>query len=520
VALFFRFLDFVLNTVQCIFKLVSKPKANTYLQGNFGPVKNELFEKNLSVLVSEGGILNELEGEYVRNGPNPRNIPVGGYHWFDGDGMLHGVRIKDGKISYVNRWVRTQRFNEEEKGMRFIQLGAMTGIFGFLRVMLYFLKVKFGVICESLGTGTANTAVVFHDGKLMALVESDFPYALKLLVDGRFEMMGRNSYSGKLRHPFTAHPKVDPDTNELLFFGYKIAPPFLTYSIANSDGELVQSTEISIPKAVMMHDFAITPNYSVFMDLPLEFEPKSMFKNETPYVFNAQRPSRIGVIPRYAKRGDEIRWFEFAPGYIFHTINAFHIEAHEILLMGCRSSHLDLSLDSDKSVKPVPYCYHINLTTGAKREFALSDVNVDFPVIHPSLIGKPFKFAYCATFTPSLQKGPLFDGIVKFENTYPISEGSFKEVGRIRYGEHCFGGEAVFVPKKGAKAEDDGFLMTFIYDESTQRSEYVVFDAKTMSPHPLLCVVMPQRIPYGFHGIWVDENKIQHQKELQLPQRT
>jgi len=157
----------------------------------------------------------------------------------------------------------------------------------------------------------------------------------------------------------------------------------------------------------------------------------------------------------------------------------------------------------------------MNLDNGTKREFRLSDVEVEFPTIHPKRLGKSFNFCYCATFMPLMpNSGALFHGIVKFDTSNPLNDGSLKEVGRITHGEKRYGGEAVFVPKKNSVKEDDGFLLTFVFDQNSQTSEFVVFDAQTMSSHPLIRVVLPQRIPYGFHGVWIEENQLQNQREL------
>jgi len=298
------------------------------------------------------------------------------------------------------------------------------------------------------------------------------------------------------------------------------------YSIVNEKGELVKTVAIDIPTPVMMHDFCITSEHensvSVFLDLPLEFSPKNMIKDYA-YRFNRDRPSRIGVLPRYGNSSD-VQWFDFLPGYIFHTINAFHVVINgkkELFVMGCRSNDMDLkevSIGKDGTVAkpslPVPYCYRINPETKEKSEYPLSDVECEFPSIHPSVLGKPFRYLYAATFASEFHKGPMFNGVVKFDASNFLESGSFKQIGRIEFGTNRYGGECVFVPRKNGIQEDDGYLLTFVFDEHSQKSEFVVYDSKTMNPKPLLQVRLPQRVPYGFHGIWVDENQIQKQKEL------
>jgi len=236
------------------------------------------------------------------------------------------------------------------------------------------------------------------------------------------------------------------------------------------------------------------------------------------------RPSRLGVLGRHKLVGT--RWFEFEPGYVFHTINAWE-EVNEkgqviISALGCRSKSIDFNTAEVADKQPCafyetndfpkPHLYRMNLTTGEKSEKVLSPIACEFPVIHPGHVGRSTnQFTWCATL--ATDRDTLFDGVVKFDMTQiRSSDPTLKEVGRFYFGSKRFGGEAVFVPRKNASSEDDGFLMTFVFDENTDSSDFVVYDAKTMSSEPLVKVPLPQRIPYGFHGIFVEEEKLQTQK--------
>ena len=220
---------------------------NPYLADNFAPVQTESTADQLSVL---GEIPLELNGMFVRNEPNPQFPPVGTYHWFDGDGMLHGVRIQDGKASYRNRYIRTQGFEQERRAGRAL----------------------FGGLLQPLQGGfknVANTAIVWHRERLLALWEGGEPHAIAV---PSLETLGSHTFGGKLTSPVTAHPKIDPVTKEMMFFGYSLAqPPHVKYSIVSSDGKLLRTVPIELPVGVMMHDFAITEHYTIFMDLPLTF---------------------------------------------------------------------------------------------------------------------------------------------------------------------------------------------------------------------------------------------------------
>ena len=507
--------EYTLDFVQSI--TMGKSSNSPFLHGNFGPVSEEVFFSDLEVI---GEIPVELSGEFVRNGPNPKYVPKGGYHWFDGDGMLHGVRIKDQKITYLNRYVRTKRLQDEEKADRVIypRIGEWRGVIGLFKILLLNLKTKVGAVNADTvkGEGTANTALTFHHGKLMALVEADQPYALNILNDGKFELLGKLSYDGKLKHAMTAHPKIDPITNELIFFGYELMKkPYCTYSVVSADGKLLHSTAIDIPHPVMMHDFAITENYSIFMDFPLEFHPKEIVKGDV-FIFNKNRPARIGIIPRHPSSKDDIKWYEFETGFIFHTVNAWE-DGDEIVMIGCRSKVVNLTNlgELKDECVPYPYCYRINRITGEKSERKLFDVGCEFPTIHPALMGRKNRYTYSATFA-RVDHRPLFNGVVKLDL---VNE---EVVGKIIYGEGKYAGECVFVPRHSNDQqgvigdEDDGFLLTFLFDENTNSSQFIIMDAKTMSDTPIAVVNLPQRVPYGFHGIYVSEDQMQHQNNIIL----
>ena len=212
----------------------TEKKLHWHLKGNWAPVEKELTESELQV---KGEIPKDLSGLFVRNGFNP----VSGYsdHWFFGNGMLHGVYLENGRASYRNRYVRTPYYEND------------------LNVMSSF---------GDLAASPANTHIVNHAGKLLALEETSLPWELNKDLD----TIGVEDFNGKLDTAMTAHPRVCPETGEMLFFGYSMfSEPYLNYYRVSKEGALVQSEAIELPRPVMMHDWNITRNYVVFMDLPI-----------------------------------------------------------------------------------------------------------------------------------------------------------------------------------------------------------------------------------------------------------
>ncbi|KAH7447415.1 hypothetical protein KP509_01G106600 [Ceratopteris richardii] len=495
-------------------------KPLQFLQGNFAPVQEH---EPISDLIIEGSLPNCLNGEFLRIGPNPMFNPVAG---FDGDGMIHALRIKDGKATYAARFVQTSRLKQEENfgAAKFWKLGDMKGVFGLLMGQIFNLRSSFNVIDTSQGSGTGNTAMTYHNGKLLALHEGDKPYAIRVLEDGDLQTLGFLDYETKLRQPFTAHPKVDPVTGELFAFGYQFQPPYCVYRVISKEGIMQEAVPITISGPIMMHDFAITEHYAIFMDMPLCLLPEEMVKGNLIFRFDEKKPARIGILPRYAKNESAIKWFELPTCFAFHTVNAWE-EDDEVILYICRLPEFDLDMaagpvrDSHNPFhRSTLFEMRFNMKTGNASQKPLSLSGVDFPRINEKFTGRKHQYAYCTILAKSTAK---LEGLVKFNlSEKPAFEGKNRiEVGGnvegvIDFGSGRYGSEAVFVPRSASKdeTEDDGYLICFVHDEDTGKSEVCVYDAKTMARDPVAIVKLPCRVPYGFHALFVTEEELQSQR--------
>ncbi len=473
--------------------------VNAYLTGNFAPIKEEIETEYLTVI---GELPVELNGMFVRNGPNPQFTPLGNYHWFDGDGMLHGVEIRDGKAVYRNRYVRTRGFEIERSAGH----GIWTGL----------LEVPQVENPHGPYKNTANTALIWHAGRQLALWEGGEPHEIRL---PNLETVGPYTYGGKLASAFTAHPKVDAVTGEMMFFGYSpVTPPYLKYSVVSAAGALLSTVPIELPVGVMMHDFAVTEHYTLFMDLPLTFRPERMQQGEPAFAFEPERPSRFGILPRHGDNG-AIRWFEAPACYVFHTLNAYEA-GDEVVLLACRMNstqvlglaesphdHRERGITDGRDDATCLHRWRFNLVTGTVQEEALDDAPCDFPRINEYLTGRQTQYGYTARLVLAPEnESPLFDGLLKYN--LATGESQAHEFGQGRYG-----GEAVFVPRPGATDEDDGWLLTFVHDSRESQSELVVINALDVTAPPIARLLIPQRVPYGFHGLWISHEQIAQRGE-------
>ena len=459
-------------------------QVDPFLSGNFAPVNDEITAEKLTVI---GEIPADLQGILVRNGPNPQFPPIGQYHWFDGDGMVHGVHLQQGQALYRNLYVRTQGFLKEREAQHAIWSGLLE-------------PAQFD-LPEGPSKNTANTALTWHAGKFLALWEGGAPHTLQL---PDLATQGFYDFEGQLQSAVTAHPKVDPVTGEMLFFGYSFVSPYLQYSVVSATGELLQTMPIDLPVGVMMHDFAITEHYIIFMDLPLTCRPERVAQGLPVLAFERDRPSRFGLLPRQGESTD-IRWFESPSCYVFHVLNAYE-DGNDIKLLACRMQEVDLSGASDPELE-MPYLHEwcFDLTSGAVREAQISPIPCEFPRINETYTGRKMRYGYAGKVFPASM--PLFNGVIKFD----LAEGTAHAQPQIhQLGESRYCGEPVFAPRPGGIGEDDGWLLIFVHDECTNQSELLILDAQNLEAAPVARVLIPQRVPYGFHGAWVSQAQYGH----------
>ncbi len=443
----------------------TEERPAAWMDGPLAPVPDETDAYNLPVT---GALPTELTGRYFRNGPNPKPGEPS-RHWFTGHGMIHGVRLRDGRAEwYRNRWVRTDAFTK----------GAP-----YLRDDLTFDRCAV----------QANTHVVPHAGRIWALVEAGFPYE----VTPELETAGPCDFGGRLTSAMTAHPKEDPVTGDLLFFGYGVFPPYLVFHRLSADGTLVESREIEVPGPTMMHDFAITEHHVVWLDLPVVFDVDLALSGASglPYRWDDAYGARLGVMPRDGSGG--VRWFEVDPCYVFHVGNAHEDAAGRVVLDGARyapetfaalwgevGGTVDPATEAVSTESAHLHRWVLDPATGKASEERLDDRNVEFPTHDDTRTGREHRYLYTVAGS-SIVKYDLRGGA------------SARDCGE---GAHV--GEAVFVPAEGARAEDEGWLLSIVSGGSG--SELLVLDAADLSH--TATVRLPRRVPAGFHGSWIPDS--------------
>ncbi len=477
---------------------------NPNLQGGYAPVNRELVADKLPVI---GEVPRDFSGLYVRNGPVPQHAPEGKYHWYDGDGMLHAVHFQGGEVTYRNRWVETEGLMADRRAGKNLWPGLKQ-------------RMPEGVLPDDALKNTSNTDVKFHNGHLLSMwyrggsVYQVDPITLQTL--GKLEPDPR--LAGL---QISAHSRVDERTGEFMFFAYGNRHPYMHYGVIDAKGQLRTLIQVELPGPRLPHDMAITEHYSILHDFPLVNNAEALAAGRYSLEFHPEWRSRFAVVPRHG-RADQIRWFEADPRYMLHVANAWEeVNARgetEIVMLGtpyAMPKNFDGSLDVKRLVFTIGtqgteyefYQWRFNLTTGQTRESVVDDIlNTEFPMINGWYQGHKNRYSYHVLMgrMRTLEQ-PHFAGIAK----YDLDKGSAVA---WHPGEGYWFSEAPFAPRDHARSEDDGYLVGFVWNGQDNRSEVWVLDAQHLADGPLARVILPQRVPNGFHSTWVRQPVLDGQR--------
>ncbi len=456
-------------------------RVNPYLAGAFAPIRSEDdFE-----LTVEGEIPAGLRGALYRIGPNPQFDPRDpNHHWFAGDGMVHGFWVDGGKVSYRNRYVRTPRWETENKAGK-----SLFGTFG--NPMTTDPEV-FGKV----DSGVANTNIVWHGGRLLALEEGHEPFGLD---PETLEPRGYQAFGGKV----TAHPKEDPVTKDLVFFGYADAPmpfsPNVSYGVMGADGVLKRRDSFQAPYCSMIHDFMVTGSHVLFPILPLSGSMERAMKGLPPFAWEPEKPAMVGVMARDAAV-DSIRWFQTEACYVFHVMNAWDEDGKIVAdVMKYAVAPLFPLADGSRGQQAgaylVRWTFDLNDASDVIREEQLDDLAGEFPRYDERFTFKANRHGWYSTQSAK-------PGDIRTNGLSHIDLTSGKRIDWVS-GAGDAVSEPVFVPRSAAAPEGDGWILAVQYIAAEARSDFVVFDAQAMDKGPIARAKMPRRMPLGFHGNWV-----------------
>jgi len=473
-------------------KATLQPSNHPYLNGAWTPQHEEVTATDLDVI--EGRIPDDIDGVYLRNTENQLHQPLGRYHPFDGDGMIHQIDFKGGKASYRNRFVRTRCFQAEQEVE-----GSLWG--GLMDKASMSLRPGFGA--HGSLKDSSSTDIIVHGGKAVStFYQCGEGYVLDpetLVQEGVASWVPLDGIS--------AHPKVDQRTGELLFFNYSKHAPYMHYGVVDRSGQLVHYVPIPLPGPRLPHDMMFTQNWSILCDFPLFWDEELLKRKVHVTRLHEGLPSRFALIPRFGQPED-IRWFEADPTFVLHFINAYE-EGDKVVLDGYFEEdpypppldnadgygHMMAYVD-EHSFKPKLHRWRFNLADGTTREERLDDRILEFGMMNQRYLGQPYRYAYSTTSKPGWF---LFNGFVKHDmltgDSWPL-----------QLPEGVYGSEAPFASRVGAVDEDDGYLVSFVTDENRGTSECILIDCKRFEEGPVCRIALPHKISSGTHAHWADRS--------------
>jgi carotenoid cleavage dioxygenase len=452
------------------------PAVSRFLEGPFAPVTEEVSAFDLPVT---GRLPAELNGRYLRNGPNPLGLDDPAYHWFLGPGMVHGVRLRDGKAEwYRNRWVRSRQL-----------AGALGECW------------PAGPVHDDQDFA-ANTHILSHAGRLLATVEAGpLPYELSPELD----TLGACDFGGTLPGGFAAHTKLDRRTGDLHAIAYYWAWDHVQHVVIGTDGRVSATTDIPVAGGPMMHDFALTDRYVVLFDLPVTFSLDAVAAGvQLPYTWNPKHQARVGLLPR---KGGDVQWFEVDPCWVFHTLNAYD-QGNQVVVDVCRyEGSYDVSLLEGRGPLTLDR-WTLDPTGGKVLHARLDDRQQEFPRIDERVTGRQHRFGYSAAIREVGRATVRLSGEFAhgaFANALLKHDLAAGTVQTHEFGADATVGEAVFVPSSPEAAEDDGYAMAFVHDPERGAADLVVLATEDFEAGPVARVHLPARVPLGFHGNWISD---------------
>ena len=465
--------------------------TNPFLNFPYGPIQMEC---NARDLVVEGEIPADLCGTLYRNGPNQRYNPRGEYHLFAGDGMVHAFHIKDGKVDYNNRWVRTAKWNIEDREGRAV-VNAMNP---------FDCEPEYSDFVLVDKEGLANTAVVWHGDRLLTMEEGHPPYEIDPVS---LDSIGTWTYRGKLHSAMTAHPKIDPQTGEMVFFAYMATGPFsedVVVHKVNPQGILTESVFIPTPFSSMVHDFVITKNYIMIPIMPITGSLERAMEGGPPFAWEPDKGVHLGILPRHGGTAEDIRWLDMDVCFAFHFMNGFDKDG-VITIDACQFEQAPLfpTPDGESTGKAHPHLSRWTIDMNdpdARAQFErIDEFESEFPQCDPRYVGQEYRHGWYTS-----PDGQLSSTLTENENFYNVVGHYDHLTGAVdRYScGQAMTSEALFVPASENAAEGEGYLLSVVTSFATRTSSLYIFNALNLADGPLAKVHLSHCVPAGFHGAW------------------
>ncbi len=462
--------------------------AFPYLQGNYAPVDKESDFSHEQLRI-EGEIPKQLVGAFMRDGANVAYQPNDYSYPLDGDGMVHAVYLKNGKVQYKNKWIETD----------------------FLKAERHFDRAIYGSVVKLLQTpkevtdagfpagpvrNTANTNVLQHGGKLFALWEGGFPH----LLNNDLSTVGLYDYDGALKpgDALTAHPKVCPDSGDLVSCTQRWDNPNYWLQVFDKDGKHKQTTQVDFPRKGIVHDLQITENYVVLFYAPTCHSVERAMKGENPFTWEPELGTDIVLIPRDGK-GEVVR-INTEAFFSWHFCNGYEEDGKIIIDYIWINSIPFAQGQNTGAEKQSRRMYRMTVDIAGKKVISnerFSEIFCEFSRIDERRMGKKYRYGFAASSNQEANWTDMhgYNGTGRFD--FETGETKFMD-----YGSDANAGEPVYVPNPDSDREEDGWVMAFVFNPG--EGQYLsIMNAGDWDSGPVAKVHIPTRVPNGFHANWM-----------------
>lgn len=467
--------------------------TNKFLNGPFAPWHEETEAFDLPVT---GKLPDDLAGALFRIANNPRFAPrdLERYHWWEGDGGVAATYIRDGKASFRMKWVTTDSMKVEVAAGEAVYAGFVNGS-------------EPHPIPEGAPPvkNVANTNVGLFADHLLVYYEGGLPHSVNA---GTLDTLGSFNFGGGIDILCTAHYKLDPATGNMLFFA-AIGPSLTWYEADAKSGQVTDAFTFDMGTPAMVHDYVVSEHYAIFLISPTQFRLDRIMQGRPGVLWDeAAVPdgSRFAVLDR---RTHKVSWYDtgvmLAPTHFFNayeTPAGIIVDLHVISRLGNPADHPDDPVSSHTWFPPaMAWRFTLDHATRKASGQLLSGVAGEFPKINDAWLGKQLRYGYFAT-TRDLSPLTMTDGMARYDfatGQTLVIEGT---------GGLTSPSEPVFVQRRGAAAENDGYLLSLWWNPVTGLSELLVHDTVAFSPEPLARVSLPVRVPFAFHGSWAQAEEL------------
>ncbi|KAF2710973.1 9-cis-epoxycarotenoid dioxygenase-like protein [Pleomassaria siparia CBS 279.74] len=486
--------------------------------------KPSRLEADIFELETTGEIPKDINGTFYRIQPDHRFPPIfeEDIH-FNGDGSVSAFRFENGHVDFKQRYVHTDRFKAETR--------ARKALLGKYRNPYTDNESVKGIIRTA-----SNTNIVFWRGVLLAMKEDGPPFAMDPVT---LETIGRYDFDGQVQSPtFTAHPKFDPETGEMVCYGYQAGGDghdascdIVVYTI-DRDGRKTEECWYKAPFCGMIHDCAITKNYLVLPLTPIKASLERLKKGGNHFAWDPDEDQWYGIVPRRGGKPKDIVWLRADNGFHGHVAGSYEDDTGKIVV--------DLSIASDnvffffppEILTPTP-------TTLLQRNKLVSDtyrwvfdpkspthtrvqpkrvfgINGEFSRIDDRVLTKPYNhFWQC-----NIDAGRPYD----LAKCGPPAGGLFNVIGHFEWeggkkdqwwaGPTMTFQEPVFVPRAGSTEEGDGYLLALLNHLDVLRNDIVIFEARNLAQGPIAVIHLPVKLRLGLHGNFVEHKELEEWQEM------